>query len=553
MEKELNYQKELERLRRRVEELESNRSSDLLSRRAVKESQDKYRSLIDDVGTPITYLDPDGIILLINSVGAAGFGGRTEDIIGKSIYDLLPDVANLSKKRVKKVIETGSGFSYEDKIGLPSGSHWFNSSFQPVRNSKGDIYAVQVISYDITEKKQTEEQLQLLSSIVKQSTEGIALVNLEGNLQYINNAFAQTHGYTPEELIGKNLSIFHTAEQMKDVEEANRQVQRTGEFTGEIWHRRKDGTIFPAFMHNSIMRDISGKPVGMIGTMRDITQRKHAEDALKESEERFRLLINNANCVLTLFDKDGKLVLVNKIGAANLGGNPEDFIGKQMSEIMPGDAEIYLERNRQVMESEVGMEIEDMLELPTGKRWFSSNIQPARDARGKVQGVQIISHDITERKLSEIMLKKTSEQLKNDHKALQEKNIALKQILEHIEHQRRDSVQQIRSELERAITPLLKRLRKKTGPNNLKEIDALEAALDATLAKDQDDFKRRFARLTSRESEICEMIKGGMSSKQISESLHLSLLTVLKHREQIRKKLGLTNKNINLATYLRTH
>ena len=68
MEKELNYQKELERLRRRVEELESNRSSDLLSRRAVKESQDKYRSLIDDVGTPITYLDPDGIKLFRNAV-----------------------------------------------------------------------------------------------------------------------------------------------------------------------------------------------------------------------------------------------------------------------------------------------------------------------------------------------------------------------------------------------------------------------------------------------------------------------------------------------------
>jgi DNA-binding CsgD family transcriptional regulator len=73
------------------------------------------------------------------------------------------------------------------------------------------------------------------------------------------------------------------------------------------------------------------------------------------------------------------------------------------------------------------------------------------------------------------------------------------------------------------------------------------------LTRDVDVMKSRFARLTPREQEICDMIRDGLSSKEISEVLNLSILTVHKHREQIRDKLGLTNQNINLSTFLRSH
>ncbi len=138
----------------------------------------------------------------------------------------------------------------------------------------------------ITERKQTEESLRLLSSAVEQSTEGVAISDLGGNLLFVNNAFATMHGYTPEEIAGKHLSIFHTHEQMPSVDAANRKMQETGKFGGEIWHVRRDGTVFPALMHNSLLRDEAGDPIGMIGTLRDITERKHAEEALRESEER---------------------------------------------------------------------------------------------------------------------------------------------------------------------------------------------------------------------------------------------------------------------------
>jgi len=124
----------------------------------------------------------------------------------------------------------------------------------------------------------------LLSSVAEQSTEGMAVVDLEGNLLFVNAAFARMHGYSPDELLGKNLSVFHTPEQLPSVEAASREIRGTGEFSGEIWHVRRDGTVFPTIMHNSLLRDKTGSAIGMIGTVRDITERKEVEQALRRRE-----------------------------------------------------------------------------------------------------------------------------------------------------------------------------------------------------------------------------------------------------------------------------
>jgi len=86
----------------------------------------------------------------------------------------------------------------------------------------------------VAEREQLDKKLRLLSQAVEQSSEGIAVVDLDGNLEYLNDAFAKMHGYSPDDLIGKHLSIFHTPEQMPSVEAANRQIKETGEVIGEI-------------------------------------------------------------------------------------------------------------------------------------------------------------------------------------------------------------------------------------------------------------------------------------------------------------------------------
>ena len=126
----------------------------------------------------------------------------------------------------------------------------------------------------------------------------------------------------------------------------------------------------------------------------------------------------------------------------------------------------------------------------------------------------------------------------------------LRHILEHIEEERQEYKQQICQDVEQVVIPVLTRLQEKVNPSHAGAFEALQDNLKAILAKDVDVFRERYAKLTPRELEICDLIKEGFSSKEISESLNLSLLTV-QHREEIRKKLGITNKNVNLGTYLR--
>ncbi len=140
----------------------------------------------------------------------------------------------------------------------------------------------------LAHRLKAERRLRLLSSAVEQSSEGMVLSDLDGNILFVNHAFASMHDYGPAELSGKNLSILHTADQMASVEEASRKVKEYGIFVGEVWHIMRDGTPFPAFMHNSLLRSDDGRPMGMIATLRDITEQKRAEEALHNSEEELK-------------------------------------------------------------------------------------------------------------------------------------------------------------------------------------------------------------------------------------------------------------------------
>jgi len=182
------------------------------------------------------------------------------------------------------------------------------------------------------DREHAEQRARLLSSTVEQSSEGMAVIDFQGNLLLLNNAFADMHGYTPEELIGRHVSVFHTPEQMPSVEAANRQVKETGQFDGEIWHIRRDGTVFPCLMHNSLLRDEVGNPIGLIGALRDITESKRAEQALKESEERLKILFESAPDAIYLIDSDGRFVDGNRTAEDLIGFSKTEVIGKNLAE-----------------------------------------------------------------------------------------------------------------------------------------------------------------------------------------------------------------------------
>ncbi len=667
-------QDEIARLEKKIAGLGAQPTGNDREPEALRECEVMAKALFDDVDYPVLHIDREGVILQTNAALAALVKMTTDELTGRSAYDLYPGARDLPPDRLKYAFETGRTARHEIKVLLTPEPRWFTLCYVPVRGSDGNVESVLITTHDITDLKQAEEQQSLLSSIVKQSSEGVALVDKNGDIEYINDSFAGMHGYKASELIGRNLAIFHTEEQMAVVIAANERIQKTGNFNGEVWHVHRDGRVFPTIMHNFLLRNDEGDPIGMVGTARDITDLKHAEEQqgvlssivrqsqegvalidmdanllyvndafahmhgyeaselggkhvavfhteeqmpvvlasiaelrntgefhgeiwhkhrdgrvfptvmhhsllldehgvptrmvgtarditddklaeaeLRESQGKYKLLIDNIGCPIMLFDLNGTLLLINDEGAKNLGGVPADFVGKTMGKIVPQQADNYLQRLERVAGSGECEEHADALDTPFGTRWFWSNLHPARKTDGTVYGVQIVTRDMTELKETEESLRAMSEELSAERESLNEKNIALKQVLDYMESQKQGWADKLQANLERAIRPFLDELTKVLPARRGPDIDELRSTLDAILGSDNDDFSRRMEGLTSRELVVCKAIAKGRSSKEIAGDLNLSLLTVMKHREKVRKKLGLTGKRVDLSTYLHRH
>ncbi len=139
---------------------------------------------------------------------------------------------------------------------------------------------------------------------VEQSIDGIAIGDLESKLTYVNDAFARMHGYSPEEMIGMKVVNLHNKEQMDEYNRGMKQIKTQGSWIGEIGHIRKDGTPFPTYVSVTLLKDPEGETGGIVLVCRDITDRKRAEEKLRESGQRYRRLFENESDAVMTFDAE---------------------------------------------------------------------------------------------------------------------------------------------------------------------------------------------------------------------------------------------------------
>lgn len=170
--------------------------------------------------------------------------------------------------------------------------------------------------------------------------------------------------------------------------------------------------------------------------------------------------------------------------------------------------------------------------------WNEWHIEPIKDAEGHITHYIAIQRDITARKKAE--------------EAVVQKNIALREILEQIEIEKKGIKEDVILNVEEVILPALKKLRRKGTALDRKYLDALEESLKTLTSSFGRNVSQKRFRLSPREIEIANLIRNGMSSKDICRMLNISFKTVETHRNKIRKKLDILNKDINLTTYLQT-
>ncbi len=242
---------------------------------------------------------------------------------------------------------------------------------------------------------------QLHRHLFENMDDPIQVFDKEGVFLFLNDAAARNLGGTPEEFVGKTLRDLFA-------DKADVYLKRIGKVieTGERIEL-VDSATFPSGLRwfracLKPLRDREGNIYAAQTISRDITEQRAAEKALRDSEGNYRLLIDTFADSIQLYDIEGRFLFINIVGARFLDGVPGDFVGKTLYDIQPREsANFFIQRHRQVIESGQGAEFEDCVDMPSGKMWFWSHLQPVRNSRGETFGVQVISYDITKRKHAE--------------------------------------------------------------------------------------------------------------------------------------------------------
>jgi PAS domain S-box-containing protein len=220
---------------------------------------------------------------------------------------------------------------------------------------------VKALEKETIKRLKTDEEQKGLTVAVEQSIDGIAVINPEREFTYVNRAYAAMHGYSPDEMMGMKVDqVLHSDKHSDQAMSAKKQIDTHGSWRGEIEHIRKDGTLFPTLTSLTLLKDNQGNLTGTLAICRDITHQKIALKALQESEERYKVLFENAHDAIFIADTETHRILDANRQAEELLGRPrKEIIGMHQSELHPpAQTDFYEQMFRTAVQERRASELE---------------------------------------------------------------------------------------------------------------------------------------------------------------------------------------------------
>lgn len=313
------------------------------SEEALASEQNLLMALMDNIPDLIYFKDLNSRFLRINRSHADKLSlSSPESAIGKTDFDFYTEGhARQAYNDEQKIIQTGHPIvNLEEKETWPDGREtWVSTTKVPLRNLEGQIMGTFGISRDITQRKETEialkENERKFRQFVETAVEGICSVDVDENITFLNQRMAEMLGYNPEYMIGRSIESFMFPE---DLDEQHLMMERRFKGKGEIYERRfrrKDGTTMWTLTSASPIIDSSGKYIGSFGMLTDITDRKAADDILRESEEKFRSVTQSANDAIITTDSNGIIADWNQGACRIFGYSENEIIGQDLKIVIP--------------------------------------------------------------------------------------------------------------------------------------------------------------------------------------------------------------------------
>ncbi len=266
--------------------------------------------------------------------------------------------------------------------------------------------------------RESEASLRLAASVFDHAQEAITITDADANILTVNRRFTEITGYSAEEAVGRNPRLLKSERQGGDFYRAMwESIRGDGYWIGEIWNRRKDGTVFPEWLSISAVRDERGEVTNYVSVFVDISQRVAAGQALRESEHIYRTMFDSAPEGVWLIGPDRRTTEVNQRMCDLLGVEREDMLGRDPVEFADATNGAIFRRNASIVPTrytrtyEVALRHRDGHNVPTE---FSATNLFNED--GSAAGVLAFVADLTERKQAETVRASLEAQLREAHK-----------------------------------------------------------------------------------------------------------------------------------------
>ncbi len=492
----------------------------------LKSSEEVLKILFEFAPDAYALVDNNGKFIDCNKATEKLTGYKKKELLGKSFFKLkllLPDqipkaingLAKVSMGKIRPPVE----YTFRRKDGSYGEAH---ISTYPVK-IRGQTL-VTAIARDITERKKTEEERkEYASSLTFLSRTAMDLVELPAE-----SDIYQFIGKRLRELVGNSFVLVNSFDETTQCIKVQAFLGARKEIESFLKILRKD-PMSMSFPISEQAREAltAGKLVKVPGGLYVLSFEKIPKRICTTLEK----LLNLGDIYVMGFTRKGQLFGDAVIITRSRAGLEK----KELIETFIGQASAVLQRRQAEEELKKYQEhLEDMVDGRTAQ------IKTAYER---------LKLEIAERKSVERALLESEDKLQKQKSALEQKNVALREVIAQIEVEKRRINEDIENNINMVVSPILEKL--KINKPSPKYINLIQHHLKELTSSFGSKITKKILKLTPREIEVCNMVKAGLTSKDISNLLNISYRTIEKHRKNIRRKLGIANKRINLTSLLR--
>ena len=419
-------------LEQRVEQRTAALQSEIAERKRVEEVRERLAAVVESSDDAIISKDLKGTINAWNRGAEKIFGYPASEALGKPMLMLFPPDRLTEESDILARIRHGENVEHFETVRVRKDGRKIDLSvtISPIRDSRAAIVGASNIARDITERKLAEEALLEQARILDLAQ--VLVRDTKGHIVLWNLGAEKLYGYTREEAVGRSSHELLQTQFPEPLEQIEEELGRAGTWEGELVHRKRDGRHVVVASVWVLQRDAQGRPLHILEANTDITERRRAEEALRESEERFQAMANGIQQLAWMAEADGSIFWYNQRWYEYTGTTFEQMQGWAWQSVH--DPEVLprvLAGWKDAIAASKPFDMEFPLRGADGNfRMFLTRVMPVRDSDGRVARWFGTNTDISERKRAEERLAGQAKELARSRQALETRTLMLQSVLD---------------------------------------------------------------------------------------------------------------------------